>query len=472
MDYKKIYINGEWVNPDTKEFIEVENPANKEILASIPRGNKNDVDKAVESAKKAFETWGYTELEERIRLMKNFVTELNKKADLMASIIYKELGCGQKFAKETHVMSYIKDVENFIRVIEEYSFEEEYDGFIVKKEPVGVVGALTPWNYPLGQITKKIVPALLTGNTVVLKPSQGTPLVAYHITQAIHDAGFPKGVFNMVTGAGKEVGNIISNHKDVDLISFTGSTDGGIEVAQEALKTVKKVALELGGKSPSIILKGADLNLALDASLSSIYLNTGQSCSALSRLIAPKEIKEELENMIIEKTKQFKFGDPEDKETVIGPLGSKRQFGKVKYYIEKGLEEGAKLIVGSVLKDDEKGYYVGPTVFTDVRNDMTIAQDEIFGPVLSIIYYDSLEEAIEIANDIQFGLYGAVFGPEEKAREVADRIRTGTVIINDGKRTHSAPFGGYKLSGIGREGGIWGIEEYLETKTIFKNTNL
>ena len=468
MDYTKLYIGGKWIDSESKEYIEVENPASLEFLAKVPRGNKEDVDKAVEASRKAFHSWKDTSLEKRIELMEKFIGEIKKNTDKLSQVIYKELGSSQDFARNTHVINYIEDMENFIRVIKDYKFEEDYGKFIVRKEPVGVVGALTPWNYPLGQISKKIVPALLTGNTVVLKPSQNTPLVAYHISQAIDDAGFPSGVFNMVTGAGREVGNLIANHKDVDMVSFTGSTSGGIEVAKEALNSVKKITLELGGKSPAIILEGADLDLAVRSTLTSIYSNTGQSCAAFSRLLVPRKHKEEIEKKIIEETKNFKFGDPEKKDTQIGSLGTEKQFDKVKSYIELGLEEGADLLLGEIPDTKENGYYIGPIVFTNVDNNMKIAQDEIFGPVLSIIEYDSLEEAIEIANDTKYGLSGAVFGPEDLAFNVAKEIRTGNITVNNGMRTHAAPFGGYKESGIGREGGIWGLEEYLETKAIYK----
>lgn len=467
MDYKKLYIGGKWIDSESDEFIQVENPANLEVLAEVPRGNEMDVDKAIYSGKMAFDKWKQVDLLTRINLIENFIDEINKNIDNLSYIIYKELGSSQDFARNTHVISYIEDMKNFVKIIKNYKFEERYDKFIVKKEPVGLVGALTPWNYPLGQITKKIIPALLTGNTVVLKPSQNTPLVAYHISQAINDAGFPPGVFNMITGAGREVGNVIARHKDVDMISFTGSTSGGIEVAKEGLNTVKKLTLELGGKSASIILDGADINLAVSSTLTSIYSNTGQSCAAFSRLLVPSNYKKQIEEKIIEESKKFKFGNPDNKDTQVGALGSKKQFDKVKSYIELGLKEGANLILGEIPEPRTDGYYVGPTVFTDVTNNMRIAQDEIFGPVLCIIEYETIEEAIAIANDTKYGLSGAVFGPKDLAFRVASSMKTGNVTVNQGMRTHAAPFGGYKQSGLGREGGVWGLEEYLETKAIY-----
>lgn len=466
MAYKQIYINGSWIRPDSQEKIEVINPSDKSIIGTVPACNNNDVNRAVKAAKEGFETWQDTPLEERIQLLKDLLEELEEIQEEMANTIVKELGCGQSFALNTHVIPYLQDMEHFLEIILDYEFKEVFDNYMIKKEPVGIVAALTPWNYPLGQIMKKLTPALLTGNTMVLKPSQNTPLVAYMLTEAIHKVGFPKGVFNLVPGRGSEVGNILATHRDVNMVTFTGSTQGGIEVSKLAADDVKRTTLELGGKSPALILKGADYNLALKKTLDKIYLNTGQSCSAYSRLLVPREEKESIEKLIIEKTKDYRFGDPKDPETIIGPVASKKQFDKVSYYIEKGLEEGAKLLLGEIPKESE-GYFIGPTVFTDVDNKMEIARNEIFGPVLSIIPYDSVEEAIEIANDTVYGLSGAVFGPDKEALKVANQIRTGEITINEGSSLHEAPFGGFKHSGIGREGGKYGIDEFVEIKAIF-----
>lgn len=465
-NYENIYVNGDWVKSLGKDTIEVENPAREEIIGRVPASSEEDVNMAVKSAKDAFELWKDTSLEERINLVEKLLQELKNIEDEMAELIAKELGCPLKFAKDTHVVPYLKDMKNFISLSKDFKFEENFGDYNVKREPFGVVGALTPWNYPLGQILKKLTPALLAGNTLVLKPSKQTPLVAYKLTEAIHKVGFPKGVFNLIPGRGSEVGNVISKHKDIDMITFTGSTDGGIEVSKLALDGVKNITLELGGKSPSIILKGADYDLAVRRTLSSIYMNTGQSCSALSRLLVPRDQKEDIEDIIKERTRNYIFGNPEDEGTMIGPLSSEKQFDKVKYFINKGLEEGAELLIGEV-PEKSKGYYVGPTVFTNVDNSMEIAQNEIFGPVLSIIAYDNVEEAIKIANDTKYGLSSAVFGPEKQAFEVANQIRAGEVIVNKGSSTHQAPFGGYKYSGIGREGGKYGLDEFLEIKAVF-----
>lgn len=466
MNYNKLYINGQWTDPISTKIIEVENPANKEIIGSVPASNEEDVNRAVAAAKEAFKTWQFSSLDERKELLENLLGELKLRVDDMAQVIVKELGCGAKFAKNSHVLPYLADIENFLNIIDNYEFQEKHEDYIITKEPVGVIGALTPWNYPLGQIIKKLSPAILGGNTIVLKPSQKTPLISYILTEAIHEANFPKGVFNLVTGRGPEVGNVLATHKDIDMITFTGSTKGGIEVSKLAANDVKRISLELGGKSAAIILKDADHKLALMRTLDKVYLNTGQSCSAYSRLLVPREEKENIEKLIIEMTKDYKFGDPANPDTLIGPVSSKQQFDKVSYYIEKGIEEGARLLLGEVPKESV-GYFIGPTVFTDVTNDMEIAQNEIFGPVLSIITYDTVEEAIKIANDSVYGLSGGVFGPEEEAFKVAKEIRTGTIVVNAGSQLHKAPFGGFKHSGIGREGGKYGLEEFLEIKTMF-----
>lgn len=468
MDYSKLYINGQWVESNSKDFIEVENPANREIIGRVPRANKADVDYAVKAAKEAFESWQYTDLSTRISLMEKFVEVLYNRADEIADMIVKELGRGKEFALHMHTLPFIKDGENYIKIAKKYEFEMDMGDHIIRKEPIGVVAALTPWNYPLGQVTKKIIPAILTGNTVILKPSQNTPLVTYILADAIDKVGFPKGVFNLVTGAGAEVGNILVDHEDVDMVTFTGSTKSGREVAQRAMKSIKRLTLELGGKSPSIILKGADIELAVKKTLDTVYNNTGQTCSAWTRLLVPEDEKEKIEEVVINMTKQYPFGDPLASPSNIGPVVSERQFLKVKAYIEKGIEEGARLIYGEVPTNYDKGYYIKPVVFTDVNNNMVIAREEIFGPVLCIIPYKDKEEAIRLANDTEYGLSAAVFGPDDEAWEVAKKIKAGNVSVNRGRFTRNAPFGGFKQSGLGREGGVFGLEEFLEIKAIFK----
>ncbi len=467
MNYDKIYIDGAWIKPDSKKTIEVINPASEELIASVVRSNEKDTKLAIEAAKNAFETWQYTDVKERIAYVEKIRDLLIENMDDLAKTIVSELGCGLKFAKNGHLKGYIYEIDHFISLARDYEFIENYDGYKVYREPVGVVACITPWNYPFGQISKKIIPAILAGNTVVLKPSQQTPLIAYDLANIIDQSGLPKGVFNLVAGVGAEVGDVLASSEDVDMVSFTGSTKGGTEVGKLAIGDVKKVALELGGKSAAIVLEDANLDIAGKVTLDTVYNNTGQTCSALTRLLVPRSIKKEVEEKIIELTKEYKFGDPRDEATIIGPLVSQKQFDKVRYYIEKGLDEGARLLVGEIPVKTGKGFYVGPTVFTDVDNKMTIAQEEIFGPVLSIIAYDSIDEAIEIANDIDYGLSGAVFGPEDECAYVARRMKTGMVIVNDNKRTFRAPFGGYKHSGLGREGGNYGFDEFLEVKTVY-----
>lgn len=468
MNYEKLYINGEWVDSTSGEWIEIENPADKSIITKVPRGNEEDVNKAVAAAKKAFETWQYTKVEDRIALMEKVTKYLRANVDLLADTIVKELGCAYDFTYNVHVLDFVGEAENYVKNAKTYKFEKKLSGSIVRREPVGVVGGLTPWNFPLEQIVKKVVPALLAGNCVVLKPSQMTPLTAYVLTDAIDKAGFPKGTFNLITGRAGEVGNALALHEDVDMISFTGSTEGGREVAKLALINIKKLALELGGKSATILLKGADYEGGVKATIDTVFLNTGQTCNAFTRLLVPRSDLKQVEDIILKQSKNYKVGNPSDKTVNVGPLASQKQFDKVKSYIEIGVKEGARMIVGSIPADCKKGYYLDPVVFSDVENKMTIAQEEIFGPVLVVIPYETEEEAIEIANDSIYGLAGAVFGEtDEKAYEVAKKIRTGSIFVNNGVWDVNAPFGGYKQSGLGREGGIEGFEEFLEIKSIY-----
>lgn len=467
MNYQKIFINGQWVKPSTSERIEVENPANKTIIGSVPASKEEDVNKAVEAAKEAYKTWQFSSKEERIELLTKLVKELRAREDEMVDIIVKELGSPRDYARKTHVVPYVDEMEYLTNLLKDYPLEEKHDGFTIVKEGVGVVAAITPWNFPLGQITKKVAPALLSGSTIVVKPSQKTPLIAYVLAEAIDKVGFPKGVFNLVPGKGSDVGNPLASHPDVDLVTFTGSTKGGKELSKLAADDIKRVVLELGGKSPAVILDGTDFKDAVGKVLNKIYTNTGQSCTALSRLIVPLKEKENIEKMIIELTKEYKVGDPETVDPMlIGPLSSRQQFDKVKGYLELGLNEGAKMLLGEIPEKSD-GYFVKPAVFTDVTNDMTIAKEEIFGPVLCLITYETLEEAIEIANDTDYGLSSAVFGPEEEALDVARQIKAGDVRVNNTSSSYKAPFGGFKHSGIGRESSKYGLEEFLEIKVIY-----
>lgn len=467
MNFEKLYINGEWIDGNGGEFIEIENPANKEIIAKVPRGNKEDIDKAVSYAKKALKTWQYETLENRVNLMQKVVDGLKENRELLIETITKELGSPYKVSRDVHVDPFILEAENYIKIAKEFEYEKKLEKSIIRREPVGIVGGLTPWNFPLEQIVKKVVPALLAGNCVVLKPSQMTPLTAYILTEMIDKAGYPKGVYNLVCGRGGEVGNALAIHEDIDMISFTGSTEAGRDVARLALNTIKKLALELGGKSATILLEGGDYELGVKATLDTVYLNAGQTCNAYTRLLVPREDLKVVEDIILKQTDDYKFGTPEEKNVDIGPLASKKQFDRVKEYIEIGIKEGARMLLGEVPTDCENGYYIKPVVFTDVNNEMQIAQEEVFGPVLVVIPYENEENAIEIANDSIYGLAGSVFGPEDKAREVARKMRTGTVYVNEGEWDVNAPFGGYKQSGLGREGGEEGYSEFLEIKSIY-----
>ena len=467
MEIRKLYIDGQWVESEQKEWIEIENPADHEIIAKVPRGCKEDVDKAVRAAKKAFETWQYTSLETRVSLMKKVVEGLKGRRQELIETITKELGAPYQVSADVHTDPFLLEAEYYIRTAASFPYEERRETSVVRREPVGVVGGLTPWNFPLEQIEKKVVPALLAGNCVVLKPSQFTPLTAYILTEEIEKAGYPAGVFNLVTGRGGEVGNALAVHEDVDMISFTGSTSAGREVARLALGNIKKIALELGGKSAAILLKGGDWEQGIRTVLDTIVPNAGQTCNATTRLLVQEEDLKSVEDIIIRQSSGYVVGNPTDWTVDIGPLSSQKQYDKVKGYIELGVKEGARMIVGEVPDGQTEGYYVKPVVFSDVTQDMRIEKEEIFGPVLCVSTYKTVDEAVEKANDSIYGLGGAVFGPEELAQKVARRIKTGTIYVNDGEWDVRAPFGGYKQSGLGREGGVEGFEEFLEVKSIY-----
>lgn len=464
---KKMYIDGAWVAGSDDRFIAVENPATGETIAKIPRGNRQDVDKAVKAARAAFETWQFEPLEGRIRRMEQVVAGLKANRERLIATITQELGSPYKVSRDMHVDPFLLEAETFVETAKTFHYEVQRPCSIVRREPVGVVGGLTPWNFPLEQIEKKVVPALLAGNCVVLKPSQQTPLTAYILTELIDQAGYPKGVYNLVTGAGGEVGNALAAHEGVDMISFTGSTEAGREVGRLALGNIKKVALELGGKSAAVLLPGGDHRLAVKAVLDTVYFNAGQTCNALTRMVVPKAELAAVEEEILRQTSDYSFGTADDPDADISTLSSQKQYDKVKYYIQLGIEEGARVLLGGVPAPAERGYYIRPVVFTDVKREMRIAQEEIFGPVLVVLPYGEEEEAVSIANDSIYGLAGAVFGPQDKANAVARRLRTGTVYVNNGQWDVHAPFGGYKQSGLGREGGVEGYEEFFEIKTLY-----
>jgi acyl-CoA reductase-like NAD-dependent aldehyde dehydrogenase len=465
----KIYIDGAWVASTGKKTIDVINSTTEEVMGSIPEGTPEDVDKAVAAAKAAFKGWSGTSVEERGKYLQRITEGLQARMGEIAETIAREVGMPLNLANMIQAGLPLMTFGSMQAVLASFEFEETIGNSLVVKEPVGVVGAITPWNYPLHQIALKVAPALAAGNTVVLKPSEVAPLNAFILAEVINDVGLPNGVFNLVTGVGPVVGEAIASHPDVDMISFTGSTRAGKRVSELAAATVKRVALELGGKSPNIILEDADLSKAIPAGVGGAFLNSGQTCTALTRMIVPRSKLAEIEELAANAAATFTPGDPFEATTRLGPLVSAAQQERVRNYINKGVEEGAKLLVGGAEQPEglDKGYFVRPTVFSDVRNDMTIAQEEIFGPVLSIIPYDTEEEAVQIANDTIYGLAGAVWGGDkDKAQAVARQIRSGMVDVNGGGFNPMAPFGGFKQSGRGREAGKYGLEEFLEIKSL------
>ncbi|WP_413527163.1 aldehyde dehydrogenase family protein [Marinilactibacillus psychrotolerans] len=466
MREETLYYNGEWQKAQSTDYTDVINPTTEETIGKVVNANQQDVDLAVTSAKTAFSEWNQTNPETRADYMEKFLNGIkDRKQDLM-DIMIKELGTSSIFADQTQVGLAVKEMSATIEEIRKYNFEETVDNATIIKEGFGVVACITPWNYPLNQIQRKITPALLAGNTVVVKPANMTPLTALLLAEIADEAGLPKGVLNIITGPGSETGDYLTSHPDVSVISFTGSTKVGSSLYEKAKTTIKKLVLELGGKSPMVYLKGGDLELAVKNAANTVLHNQGQTCSALTRLFVPKDELERTKEVLKNYYKDIKVGDPAEEDTIVGPLVSKDQMETVLGYIEKGKEEGADVLIGGN-KMDRKGYYVEPTVFVNVKNNMTIAQEEIFGPVLVVITYDNVDEAIELANDSIYGLSGGVVGPEEEAVKVARQIRTGNITINDAARSPKAPFGGYKQSGFGRENGLYGVEDYFEIKAIF-----
>jgi aldehyde dehydrogenase (NAD+) len=466
---EKLYINGSWVPSTGTGTLEVVNSATEEVMGTVPEGTPEDVDRAARAAADAFGSWSKTSVDERSKTLARIQEALTARTPEIATLISQEVGMPFTLSNLIQVGLPVMSFATASQIVSEFPFEEELGNSLIVREPVGVVGAITPWNYPLHQIAAKVAPALAAGCTVVLKPSEVAPLNAFILAEVLDEVGLPPGVFNLVTGTGPVVGEAIASHPLVDMISFTGSTRAGKRVMQLAAENVKRVALELGGKSPNVILEDADFASAIPAGVAAAYMNSGQTCSALTRMIVPRSRLAEAEELAVQTAETWKPGDPFDAETRLGPLVSAVQRDRVRGYIKKGVDEGAKLLTGGAEAPEglDKGYYVRPTVFSDVTNDMTIAQEEIFGPVLSIIPYDTEEEAIEIANDTVYGLAGGVWaGDKAHAESVARQLRTGQVEVNGGGFNPAAPFGGYKQSGIGRELGRFGLEEYLEVKSL------
>jgi acyl-CoA reductase-like NAD-dependent aldehyde dehydrogenase len=465
----KIYVGGAWIPSTGSGSIDVVNATTETVMGSIPEGTSQDVDKAVAAATEAFPAWSETSVDDRAKYLQRIGEGLQARMEEVANVISGEMGMPVRLAQLIQVGLPLNTFLSLPQVLQDVKFEEEIGNSLIVREPVGVVGAITPWNYPLHQVAAKVAPALAAGNTVVLKPSEVAPLSAFILADIIDEVGLPPGVFNLVSGTGPVVGEAIAAHPDVDMVSFTGSTRAGRRVSELAAQTVKKVAVELGGKSPNVILDDADLPTAVKAGIADAFLNSGQTCSALTRMLVPRSRLEEAEALAKETAESYKTGDPQDAETRLGPLVSDTQRERVRGYIRKGVEEGAKLVTGGEEAPEglDKGYFVRPTVFSEVRPDMTIAQEEIFGPVLSIIPFDDEDEAVRIANDTIYGLSGGVWsGDKEHALRVARKIRTGQIAINGGQFNPLAPFGGYKQSGHGRELGRFGLEEFLTVKSL------
>jgi acyl-CoA reductase-like NAD-dependent aldehyde dehydrogenase len=463
------YINGEWVPATSSETLEVTTSGTGELYATIPAGTVEEANRAVEAASAAFDGWSNTSPKERGEYLMRISEKLAERSDDIALTIANEVGMPLMLSKGIQVgLPTITFSDNAQRAMD-YVWEEEEGNSTLVREPVGVVAAITPWNYPLHQIANKVAAALAAGCTVVLKPSEVAPVNAFLFADIVHDIGLPRGVFNLVSGTGPVVGEAIVAHPKTDMVSFTGSTRAGKRVMQLASEMVKRVSLELGGKSANIILEDADFAAAVSDGVFKCYLNSGQTCSALTRMVVPRLHLSEVEEIAVATSAGFMPDDPITGSSLLGPLVSAAQQQRVRDYINKGIDEGARIITGGVQPPEglEKGYYVAPTIFSDVTNDMTIAQEEIFGPVLCIIPYDSEEEAVAIANDSTYGLAGGVWAAtDEKAFEIARKIRTGQVEINGGAFNVVAPFGGYRQSGIGRELGKYGFEEFLEVKAI------
>jgi aldehyde dehydrogenase (NAD+) len=468
LTFDKLYIDGGWVEPAGDETLDVIDSTSEDVFATIPAGIPADIDRAVAAAKAAFPGWAETPAPERGKLLLRVAEELEARRDEIADVMTHEVGMPKPLSAAIQVGTGISAFRNASEVASTFRFEDDSEGLIVR-EPIGVVGCITPWNYPLNQIGAKVAYALAAGCTVVLKPSEVAPVNAFILAEIFHDLGFPPGVFNLVTGVGPVVGEALAAHPDVDMVSFTGSTRAGRRVSELAAPTIKKVALELGGKSPNVLLDDADFEAMVPAGVTMAYMNSGQTCSALTRMIVPRSRLAEVEELARHAAEGYVVGDPFAEGTTLGPLVSAVQRERVRGYIEKGLEEGATLVTGGADAPDglDAGFFVKPTVFSNVTTDMTVAQEEIFGPVLVIMPYDTDDEAVEIANDTVYGLAGAVAGSDERARAVARRIRAGQVRVNAGSYFPAAPFGGYKQSGLGREHGTHGLEEFLEVKALF-----
>ena len=471
LEKKNFYINGNWVKPAKTNDFNVINPSNEEPFAIISLGSKEDTDAAVMAAKNAFETWKDTSVEERISLLEKLLRIYKKRFDEMANAISMEMGAPMDWSTNVQTASGQSHIEDFILRLKEFNFEKQFDpksNNHIRYEPIGICGLITPWNWPINQIALKVIPAFATGCTMILKPSEIAPISGVIFSEMIDEAGFPKGVFNLVNGSGDVVGNQISGHPDIDMVSFTGSTRAGKLILKNSAETIKRVCLELGGKGGNIVFEDSYPNAVRDG-IQNVMSNSGQSCDAPTRMLVEKSIYERAIKEAADEANKIKVDVASKKGNHIGPVVSKVQYDKIINLINSGIEEGATLAAGGpeLPNNLNKGYFIKPTIFTNVTNDMEIAKKEIFGPVLSIIPFETEEEAIKITNDTEYGLGNYLQTEDkEKAKRVAKKLRSGTVYINGNGADSGAPFGGYRQSGNGREGGNWGLEEYLEVKTI------
>ena len=469
MNLSKFYIDGDWVDPIEPNSISVINPASEESIGNLSIGSKEDVDKAVQAAQNAFQSFSKTLVSERVELLTEIRNIYKKRFDDIATAIQTEMGAPNSLARGSQATVGLSHLKTAIRVLENHKFEYKHGSYIVRHEPIGVCGLITPWNWPINQVVSKLAPCLASGCTAVLKPSEIAPLSSMVIAEIFHEAGVPKGVFNLVNGLGPVVGEAMSNHVGIDMMSFTGSTRGGIAVAKASANSVKRVCQELGGKSPNIILDDENFKISVSDGVKSCMSNTGQSCNAPTRMLVPKKRYDEALEIAIEANNKIVTGEPGSDKTDIGPLVSETQYFKVQKLIQSGLDNGANLISGGLGKPQglETGYYVKPTIFGGVSNDMEIAREEIFGPVLCIITYNDFEDAIDIANDTEYGLAAYVSGADpNELMKYARELNAGQIHLNYGSAGSDAPFGGYKQSGNGREKAEWGLEEYLEVKAI------
>jgi len=469
--YDKLYIDGQWVTPNNAAMIDVINPATEEIAGRTALADATDVDLAVQAARRAFARWSRTSASERAGYISKLAEALSRRSDEMTDTITTEMGTTLAFSREVQVEDPIDALAKHADRCTMLDEQIEIGNATAIREPVGVCAFINPWNYPLHQMIGKVAPALAAGCTMVVKPSEMTPLHAFLLAEAIDEIGLPAGVFNLVNGNGPEVGEPLCSHPEVDMVSFTGSTRAGVLISQAAAPTIKRVCLELGGKSPFLICEDADLSKAVPLGVDDVMLNSGQTCTALTRMLVPAARYEEAVEIAREYTESLKVGDPRDPDSFLGPMASEVQLKTVQRYIGIGIKEGARLVTGGLERPEglDKGYYQRPTIFADVDNSMTIAREEIFGPVLCIIPYQNEAEALQIANDTPYGLAARVWSEDKThAESLARQIRAGQVYINDGFWNNEAPFGGYKQSGNGRELGNFGVEEFFETKALIR----